>query len=249
MKENESFHRTFEHAMELWFEPEIIRRQEAELIEKPYHLRAAQVILFSDGRSNKIRLNDEVAIIGKIKIKKGISKKKGDPIYLNEIDGIENFQLPDSEDPNCGHFTILKVGNTWYGAFDFRYNEGYAKELISASTEFLDTADESFSKGRTRAAIDNLFSAAELAAKAFIITIPYPSEKKKKTHGMIHTKFNQLSRHGNVETEQRKAFNKLTNFRSAARYLEKRLNISKDELEDLFLQAKNLVESVKSRVL
>lgn len=66
---------------------------------------------------------------------------------------------------------------------------------------------------------------------------------------MIHAKFNQLSRHGNVETEQRKAFNKLTNLRSAARYLEKSLNISKDELEDLFLQTKNLVESVKSRVL
>jgi uncharacterized protein (UPF0332 family) len=249
MEENESFHRTLEHAMKLWFEPEIILRQEAGLIEKPYHLRAAQVILFSDGRRNKIRLNDEVAIIGKIKIKKGVSKKKGDPIYLDEIDGIEDFKLPDSEDPNGGHFTVLKMGNTWYGYFDFRYNKGYAKNLISASAEFLDAAYESFSKGRTRAAIDNLFSAAELAAKAFVITIPYPSERGKKTHGIIHTKFNQLSRHGNVETEQRKAFNKLTNLRSSARYLEKSLNISKDELEDLFLQIKYLLNSVKSRVL
>jgi len=248
MKENDSFHRTFEHAMELWFKPEIIRRQKAGLIEKPYHLRAAQVILFSDGKGNKIRLNDEVAIIGKIKIKKGISKKKGDPIYLNEIDGIENFQLPDSEDPDCGHFTVIRMGNTWYGAFDFRYNKGYAKKLISASTEFLDTANYSFSTGRTRATIDNLFSSMELAVKAFIITIPYPSEKKKKTHRMIDAKFNELSRHGNIKTDQSKAFNKLKSLRSAARYLEKNLNISEDELKDLFLQTKDLLDSIKNRV-
>lgn len=248
MLDEEGFQRTFAHAMELWFEPEIRRRQEAGTAPKPYPLRAAQVILYADARPHEVRLNEEVQAIGEMKLKDSVSKLKGEPVYLSEIEETPSIRLPDSEDPNCGHFTLLLLGDRWYGAFDFRYNKGKASELLAAAEEFLAAASQALSEGRSRAAIDNLFSAAELAAKAYVITTPLPGDEDIRSHGRIHARFNMFARHGNVDPDQRRTFNALSECRTRARYVSGPLDVTADDVSKWKADVEGLLRAVRGRV-
>jgi HEPN domain-containing protein len=248
MVDEEAFQRTFTHAMELWFEPEIRRRQESGAAPKPFPLHAAQVILYADTRPHQIRLNEEVQALGEMKLKDGVSKLKGEPVYLSEIEEIPSIRLPDSEDPNCGHFTLFLLGGRWYGSFDFRYNRGKAVEFLAAAEEFLATASHALSKGNNRAAVDNLFSAAELAAKAYVVTTPLPGDGDLRTHGRIHARFNMFARQGNVDADHRKTFNALSEARTRARYVTGSLAAASEDLAKWKADVEGLVQAVRSRI-
>lgn len=239
--------RTFAHAMALWFEPEIHRRQEAGTAPIPYHLRAAQVILHADIRPNEVRLNEEVLARGRVKLRTGVSKRVGDPIYLHDLEEELSIHLPDSVDPNCGHFTLVLIGNRWYCSFDFRYNKGKASELLDASKEFYLTASEALSAGRRRAAIDNLFSAAELAARAYVISTPLPGDQDGKKHSYVHTRFNMFAKHGNVDKKQLKTFNALSNCRTRARYVDGVLSETTEVISEWKANVEELIEQVKTK--
>jgi uncharacterized protein (UPF0332 family) len=238
--------RTFDHAMEIWFEPEIRRRQEQGSAPKPFPLWAAQVIIYADSRPQEIRLNEEVQAGGRMKLKDGITKSEGEPIYLHELE-IPSIHLPDTADPNCGHFTLVVIGDRWYGSFDFRYNKGKASELLSAAEEFFATASTALAAGRLRAAIDNLFSAAELAAKAYVILTPLPGGSDTKGHGSVHSRFNMFSRHGNIESDHRKAFNALASARANARYLNGTLRETPEQIAKWQADVGGLISHVRAR--
>jgi hypothetical protein len=165
-----------------------------------------------------------------MKLKDGIVKAEGDVVGMDELEGISSIHLPETEDSNCGHFTLVLIGNRWHGAFDFRYNKGHARQLLEPAEEFLVTASEAILACRKRAAIDNLFSAAELAAKAYVITTPAQGDRQAKRHGHIHSRFNISARDGNVEPEHRSTFNQLTECRRRARYLDGTLDEPLEEI-------------------
>jgi len=119
MLDEAALQRTLSSAMEIWFEPEIRRRQETGTAPKPYPVKAAQAIFYGDGRRREIRLNEEVRALGEIKLKEGVLKAEGDGVTVEEIEEISKISLPTDEDPNCGHFTMLQVGVHWWIAFDF----------------------------------------------------------------------------------------------------------------------------------
>ena len=218
MLDKDLYQSIFEKAMELWFESEIGFRQEHADVPKPFHLTAAQVIMYPDDRPNEVRLNEEVRLIGKMKLKVGIIKELGDPVFIDDVEEIPSLQLFEDEDPNCGHLTFILLGSQWYGTFDFRYNKGRSMELLSAADEFFQTASHALLNNWLRASVDNLFSAAELAAKAYILTTPLPGETDVESHGKIHSRFNLFSQKGNFQTEHRQAFNELSHARKHARY-------------------------------
>jgi hypothetical protein len=170
--------------MDLWVTPEVERRQAAGAIPKPFNLHAAQVIFYADARPHEIRLNEEVRAIGKVKLKQGVSKQKGAPIYSNEIEDYEAFRLPDDEDPNCGHITLHRFADQWSLAFDLIYNKGISSEHLAAAEEFLKSAEAALEQGHYRVVVDNLFSASELAAKALLLTTPLPGKGTKMGRGM-----------------------------------------------------------------
>jgi len=161
--------------LDLWVTPEVIRRQAAGRVEKPFNLRAAQVIFFPDGRHHHIRLNEEVRAVGKTRLKQGVKKAAGDPIYAHEVESYESFRLPSDEDPNCGHITIWRIADQWSVAFDLIYNKGTARDHLIAAREFLDAARHARHQGHWRVFVDTCFSAAELAAKSLLMTSPSPS--------------------------------------------------------------------------
>lgn len=135
--DEEARRRTFEHAMELWFEPEIRRRQDAGLAPKPFPLIAAQVIIYPDHRPHEVRLNEEVKAIATPHMKEGKSLTPGQLVYEDDVDGISDFSLADTDDPDCGHFTIAIIRGRWFGSFDFRYNKHKCSILLAAAQEFL----------------------------------------------------------------------------------------------------------------
>jgi HEPN domain-containing protein len=249
MLDEETFERTVAHAMELWFEPEIRRRQADHGAPAPFPLRAAQVLLFSDGRPRVVRLNEEVQAVAKVKLKEGVREQKGpgDPLLASEIEELQLTGLPASEDPNCGHFTIVLLQDQWCGAFDFRYNRGDAARLLEVSGEFLATAVEALAAGRRRAAVDNLFSAAELAAKAYVIMMPLPGDRDIRSHGKVHSRFNMLSRNGNVDADHRRAFNALSDQRVRARYAGADFDVSVDQLARWKDDVSGLLEAMRRR--
>ncbi len=215
--------------MSLWFLPELERRRAAGTIPNPYELRATQVLFYPDERPTEVRLNEEVRVLARVNFKEGVAKEKGKPVFHHEIENCEALQLPETEDPNCGHLTLLRLVGSWQLSFDFTYNKGRSKELLQAAKEFLDTAEHALEKGYLRAFTDNLFSAAELTATIFLITSPRPGERSDMSHGRIHSRFKQFAKLGNVETSNRETFNSLASTRTRARYGKGVFNMSLSE--------------------
>jgi len=213
--------RAFQQMLDLWIAPEVARRQERGECPKPLNLRAAQVIFFADGRPHQVRINDEVSAMAAVRLKPGVPNTKGDRIRASDIDEIDCVQLGDDVDPDCGHITAVLIGEHWRLFFDCRYNKAWAARHISAAKEFLDAAQHAKSNHQWRSFVDNAFSAAELAAKALVLSAPVPGTKAISTHRAVHTGFNRLSRYGNVEARHRDAFNELAALREKARYPER----------------------------
>jgi uncharacterized protein (UPF0332 family) len=238
---------TFKQVMELWITPEVIRRQKSGSIPKPYDLKGAQVIFHADGRPNEIRLNEEVRAVGELKFKDGLSKKKGNPVYLHEVESFESFYLPDSEDPNCGHITLMRLGDQWTLAFDFLYNKKIAGEHLSAANQFITAAKKALTDNHMRVLVDTCFSAAELAAKALLLSTPRPGEKNRMSHGRIHSLYNLEAKFGNVDVSHKEAFNHLTELRSSARYLNATLILDEKEARELIQTVEEAIEFATNR--
>jgi hypothetical protein len=237
------YQKALEQFMDIFITPEVVRRQEIGELPKPLNLTAAQIIFFPDGARPEIRINSEVQAIGKIKLKSGINKEPGEPIFENELEGVEEITLTDSDDPDCGHATMLKINDRWLLAFDFIYNKARAKRHIAAAEEFITAAEFSKSKNHWIAFVDNLFSAAELLAKATLLAhLPDPKFMEKSSHKAIHSRYNRFANLGNIEPDYAKAFNKLSGIRYRARYLEGEYSFDDNDAQSYLDTIKDMVD-------
>lgn len=194
-----------------------------------------------------VRLNSEVVALGEVRLKEGITKKPGEPIYTNEVAGFDSIKLHGDEAQDCGHATLIRLGDTWSIAFDFRYNKSLSKRHLQTAQEFFDAAVVSCERKQWSAFADTLFSAAELTAKALLLSMPDPKFRKKASHGAVHSKFNRFASLGNVEQSQRQAFNSLSELRGRARYLKGELVLGEARAAALLKGVKDLITYVSSR--
>lgn len=245
---NEFGHKVFEQFMDLFVTPEIKRRQETGELGKPLDLWAAQIVFFPDGRKPQVRINSEVRAISKMKLKPGISKKAGEPIFEHELEGLEEINLTEEDDSDCGHAILLRIGAKWIIAFDFRYNKALSKKHIETAEQFYESAEFSFSQRNWSSFIDNLFSVAELLAKSILLSMPDPKFRKKASHKAIQLRYNRFADLGNVEAAYRETFNKLPGLRDSARYLKGDISISEDEARRLLKIVKNMMEDANHHV-
>ena len=245
---NEFGSRVFQQFMTLFVTPEVSKRQEAGELEKPLNLRAAQILFFSDGRRPQVRINSEVRAISKVKFKSGISKKAGEPIYEHELEGLDEINLTKEDDPDCGHATLIRIGDRWTIAFDFRYNTELSKKHIKVAEEFCQAAEYSLSQKNWIAFIDNLFSATELLARSILLSIPDPKFRKKSTHTCIQIRYNRFADMGNVEKTSRETLNKLSGLRDQTRYLKADILITEDESIELFENVKSMLEYASANI-
>ncbi|MEB2308774.1 MAG: HEPN domain-containing protein [Candidatus Brocadiaceae bacterium] len=243
------------HFMDIFIMPEVVRRQEIGELPKPLDLRAAQIVFYPDGKNPTVRINSEVKAVAKMKLKAGIEKNFGDPVFSNELDGLEELTLSNKDSPDCGHVTLLKLNGTWMMAFDFIYNKALAKKTIETAKEFIEAAEFSFSRHHWSAFADNLFSAAELLAKATLLaTWPDPKFREKTTHSAIHSRYNRFAHLGNINPTHADTFNKLSIMRYPARYSKEEFALSENEGQSLIqgiqsmLDETNLIARVNRKI-
>ena len=242
LKMGETMYKQFS---ELFFLPEIKKRQEEGRMTMTVGINRMQVIFFPEIKPPLIRLNNEVAILLNVKPKPGIKITKGQMVSLDEIDEITKFNLIEEEYKDCGHITFLLNNGLWDILFDFRYNKGYALEHLKIAKEFYEAAKFSISKNSIVSFIDNLFSSAELLAKSELLLLPDENFRKKTNHEAIKTKFNRWYKLGNVNKEFKDTLNRLSNLRPEVRYLQKEKIISDEENENFLNVIKEWIEYVE----
>lgn len=234
--------------METWVIPEIRARQEEGCLEKPFNIQMAQIIFYVGGRKPDVRLNSEVKGRMTASLSKSLEAPvaAGDPVYLNQLDGIEKFELDDKDRDN-GHATLIYLGDKWCITFDFIYNKKSSQEHLVAAKEFLHAAKSCIDIGYLRAAVDNLHSASELASKAYLLGRPDKSILEAKSHDVVHRKINAERKLGNIDANHIDAFNMLRNLRSSARYLRIEFSISDEEANEFYNQVAEYIECVNGR--
>ncbi len=233
----------FKHIAELYIDPEIKRRQDANLLPDGFVLHAVQVIMNHDA-PNEVRLNDEVCahVVGSFA--KPVTD--GEQVSVDDLDSIADIQLTD-RDPNAGHVTLLVHRGRWVGRFDFRYNATRTRGHMEAAREFLDSAQDALQKGHLRSVADNLFSATELMAKGLLL-MHDDSMLSGKSHGIVHSRFNQWGHLGNADRRYTGLLNKLASMRGPSRYLDKDFKLTPDEAKDLVDVAEDMFRDSQKRI-
>jgi uncharacterized protein (UPF0332 family) len=229
--------RTLMQMFRLYVEPEVKRRQFQQAVVK------AQVLFFED-RSPEVRLNDEVKISLMVRAPRAL--EKGEVISLSEIQQIEASEL-DIADADAGHFTTVAVGDKWFMFFDFRRNKLTAAKLVERAEQFCGSSEHALSQQHFGPAIDNLFSACELAAKARLITSAMVKSDAKK-HSTIRSGINLWGKLGNVDREFVDMFNKLSRDREAARYTAGEDDLSELIHPDMIAKARAEIDQLKARL-
>ncbi len=239
--------RLLDQFLELYILPELRRRKEQGRLEDSFVLQMAQIVFYPDDKKPEIRINSEVKALALVKLKSGVSKNKGDPIYSTEIEDMDRFQLTDNDNPDCGHATIVKIDDRWMIAFDFRYNKALAKKHIETAKRFHESAELAFREKNYPPCLDNLFSAAELASKATLLLMPDAKFRKQATHKGIQFRYNKFADLGNVGQKFREALNKLSGLRVRARYYGD-VQISENEIQSLLDIVKEMIGDATDRI-
>lgn len=234
--------RLYEQFMRLFFEPEIKKRQGTGVIPSPAEISRMQVIFFPDKRPPFVRLNNEVVLKARVKLKPGVQIIPGKTINQSEIQSIEKVELTEKEYEDCGHITFLFCKNKWNIFFDFRRNKEYAKRHLNSAKEFFEAAEFSLVKNNKTSFVDNLFSSAELLAKCELLLLPDPKFREKASHTAIKSKFNRWTNLGNVDIKFKNALNELTDLRTNIRYLKKEITITNKKCNDLLKKVKEWIE-------
>ncbi|MBK6685956.1 MAG: HEPN domain-containing protein [Deltaproteobacteria bacterium] len=235
---------TIQDFFRLYIEPEVIRREALGLLVQPYRLHAAQVIWFAEDRAPQIRLNQEVRAMARAKI--GRSLSPGDPIYPSDLEELEEVRLAEDDDPNAAHATLILIKGHWALWFDCTYNKARAANAMTKAQEFLSAAATALAKSHLAAFFDNLFSAAELAARAELLLTPDPGFISKTNHKAIHSRINKQSCLGNVSDQFVRAFNRLSELRSPARYSHESIQFDEAQCAELLQTVSDEMASLRS---
>ena len=120
---------------------------------------------------------------------------------------------------------MIRMGDGWFAAFDFRYNRSLTTLHVEAAREFCACAEFALRKGYIRGFAENLYAAAELVAKAELLLLARPSlvelpgELRKIGHGIVKSDYNRLAHTGFFSHEHSQLLNLVIGERPAARYL------------------------------
>jgi hypothetical protein len=207
-----------------WVEPELVRRG---LPVDRSQVRSVLVELSPlDGAV--VRLNEEARFIGRAVARRAI--EAGEAVTADDIGEIDDF-WPDELDGNSGWLGYVVVGDSAVLKFDFRYNKVETQELLELATEFCSAA-RATADAAPRPALDNLYSAAELAIQA-MIRAGAQTVEPNKGHQTRGTWLEIEVQHGNVPQGFHDAYQRLRRERRNARYGEAEASVTAVDLDAL----------------
>lgn len=197
-------------------EPEIARRAQAGHPPAVGTRFLAIQVVFNVGREPEVRINEEVRSLVTAEAARAI--RQGQSVTLDDVARVERVELTE-EDPNAAHVTALYLGDSWHISWDGRYNADIIASHLAAAREFVELAEIAVDRRRLRAFAEIAFEAAELLAKAAVLTQPDERLLATKKHATVAAHFNQWARQGNVDRRYALLLNALSELRASARYL------------------------------
>ena len=236
------------NAFDLWFEPEIKRRQASGALPKPFRVWAVQVLL-EVGRAPAVFFNDQLKGVLKARIPPDLTSpiERGAELPFHELGDILGIELTNDES-NAGHLTAILHHNTWYLLFDFRYNAARIARHLSVAREFLSSAEAAQAAKQYHAAVYNVFAAVELAAKSYLLMLPDERVITSTRHGFVATQFNlHGGKHGNVDAAFVSLFNELTNEWTSARYPDESLRVGPTTIQRWLQAARLMLDDMDQR--
>lgn len=202
-----------QQAFDLWITPEVEKRKAAGTLPEPFHLFMAQRIQRPDG-TTLVRFNDEVRGVANARASRPVAM--GEQLVLSDLEHLTEFDVPDDE-LDCGHWTIIRTEAKWFTSFNFLSNRAKCIDLLSKSKQFAEGAAQASEKGHQAVAVDTLFSACELIAKAYLVSsnmVPL----ENRTHGPLAGNINRQRKMGNVHEAFVDLFNRMQKLRPRYRY-------------------------------
>ena len=228
--------------------PEVKNRRENGVIKENFVLTAAQVIMTGDDRPAKVRLNGEVKIISRMKLKPNLTKQKGDMISMNDFEEFGVLQLPDDEESEFAHISMIMLGNAWYLGWDARYNKGLSRKHLETAKQFYQAGEFSYQRKLWSPFIDNLFSSVELLAKSELLLMPDKKLVEKPNHATIKTRYNAFVHIGNAKSEYVQVLNYLNKVRGQARYVKSDFSITDAEAVNILNVVKDMIDYIELRL-
>ena len=107
----------FDDVHRLWVEPELVRRREKSSITDNFRIRGC-LIRLPVGSDPIVEFNDEIVWEVKVTTAKGIEFKRGDPVYLSQVDHIEGVEPPKVDGVIVPFFFLFWSGKVWRIIFD-----------------------------------------------------------------------------------------------------------------------------------
>lgn len=179
VEKNEGYGRTINQFFDLWIKP-YFKKKKLKFNKQKFG--SALIELFDDGKKPKIRLNNEVKI--EIEFKKPKIKPedvgKNIPVDLKEIKSLSWSEK--GLDENSAKVLVARFNKHWWILnFDFRYNKGNAKKILTRAQEFLSSCKTILRKKEycPHVLIYLIWSTAELILDAKFLL---HAQKTKKTH-------------------------------------------------------------------
>ena len=166
----------------------------------------------------------------------------GEAVYSQDVERFNSVALSSEDDPDCGHITAVRTGNTWTIAFDLHYNKALARKHLETARQFYETAEFSLKRENWTAFVDNLFSAAELAARASLLCVPDRQFRKKTSHQDIQFRYRRHVELGNAEQDDLNTLNELAGLRDRCRYVRDDLRMGRDEAPALLAKVGNMLQ-------
>jgi hypothetical protein len=223
----------FNDMLERFVGPEMTRRETSGESREGTPVYRFQVLLPREG-SVEVRLNEEVG--GEALARAVRPVQKGEDVTTQDISGVEKY-IPRPEDAGIPHITAFAHSRGWSIAFQLGYRHPRRRDFLVVGHQFAETAREALVAGRVGVALDNAFSAAELLAKAELLSSAPTIEAaiSARTHGSIRESYNLWGgRLDNTDRRFVKLLNRLWDLRQPARYVDRGLHLKDGEPEDLF---------------
>lgn len=199
-----------------WVKPELERRQEAGSWPDEEPVRRFQVQFLDE--ETVVRLNDEVG--GYLELDGGELIEINEFLSRSETGDVVGYRLPD-EHAHHSHLTGWSNGKALFTTQHLAYRDPGRHEVLAGGREFLATAQDALEKRRLRACLDTAYSAAELLARAELLSCAPAVELVRGTssHKGIGKAYNAWTGHlKNGDARFAVALNRLTDLRLTARY-------------------------------
>ena len=121
MINDEGVIKLFEQSLKLWIEPEIAKRKRENKLPSDFKIDQC-LIRLPQNSPPIVEFNQEGGLIARVKVRDPESIKKGDPVYLHQIERIETVEPPTVNGEKVAFIYLKWTGKSYQIIFDFAPN-------------------------------------------------------------------------------------------------------------------------------